>query len=208
MPSYKVMIFIDFWNFSLPLEKTIMPDGRNFLINWFKVPETLINSLKVIDGLRDSDFQYQHCHVVGSYGPNDSKLLPWVNSTLSKVPGLKTWFSPRRKLERGPVCTGPLHHEISLCPSCGSPMLGYKEKGVDTTIVTLMVQNAWEGLYDFGILASSDKDFVPVVEYLDQKGIKCVQAGFKGSGHELAQKSWASVDIMSVSEQFRRKRIS
>lgn len=204
MPLYRVMIFIDFWNFSISLEKIVMRDGKNFLINWFKVPESLINALNNVAGLAVCDFQYQHCHVVGSYGPNDSKLLPWVNSTLSRVPGVKTYFLPRHKLASGPVCTGPNHHEVSFCPECKSPMLGYKEKGVDTTIVTLMMQNAWEGLYDMGILVSSDRDFVPAIEYLDRKGIKFIQAGFRGSGYELRQKSWASVEITNFYEQFRR----
>jgi hypothetical protein len=199
------MIFIDFWNFSISLEKMVMRDGKNFLINWFKVPESLTGALNDVKGLTGCDFQYQHCHVVGSYGPNDVKLLPWVNGTLSRVPGIKTHFLPRHKLESGPVCTGPLHHEVSICPECKSPMLGYKEKGVDTAIVTLMIQNAWEGLYDLGILVSSDKDFIPAIEYLDRKGVKFIQAGFKGSGYELRLKSWAYVEITDFYEQFRRK---
>jgi hypothetical protein len=59
MPLYKVMIFIDFWNFSIPLERIVMLDGKNFLINWFKVPEFLIGALNNVKGLTDCDFQYQ-----------------------------------------------------------------------------------------------------------------------------------------------------
>ncbi|MDR3332690.1 MAG: hypothetical protein LBT08_08675, partial [Synergistaceae bacterium] len=99
MTVYKVMMFIDFWNFSIPLEKIAISDGKKFLINWFKVPETLLDALKNIEVLAGCDFQYQHCHIVGSHGPNDIKLRHWINSTLSRVPGIKTCFLPRRKLE-------------------------------------------------------------------------------------------------------------
>jgi len=42
MPAYKVMIFIDFWNFSLPLEKIIMADGKNHYGRWKKIFDQLV----------------------------------------------------------------------------------------------------------------------------------------------------------------------
>jgi uncharacterized LabA/DUF88 family protein len=67
-----------------------------------------------------------------------------------------------------------------------------------------LLQEAWENLYDIAILVSSDKDFVPIVNYLHNKGVKCIQAGFKGSGFELAQASWATIDIELFCDEFRR----
>ena len=40
-------------------------------------------------------------------------------------------------------------------------MLGYKEKGVDSTLVTLMLKKAWLNNYDVALLVSSDRDFIP-----------------------------------------------
>jgi uncharacterized LabA/DUF88 family protein len=78
------------------------------------------------------------------------------------------------------------------------------EKGVDTAIVTDMVRLAWEGAYDVGVLASLDGDLVPAVKYLDTKGLKIIQAGFPPSGVDLATSCWASFDVFSEKDKFRR----
>jgi len=69
------------------------------------------------------------------------------------------------------------------------------EKGVDTAIVTDMVALAWQGAYDIAVLASSDSDFIPAVELLDQRGLKVVQAGFPPVGDELRRACWGQIDV-------------
>ena len=44
-------------------------------------------------------------------------------------------------------------------------MRGTEEKGVDTHIATAMISLAWIDNYDVGVLVSSDRDFIPVVEF-------------------------------------------
>ena len=56
------------------------------------------------------------------------------------------------------------------------------EKGVDTAIATDMIRLAWEKAYDVAVLASSDGDLVPAVEFLDLKGARIIQAGFYPRG--------------------------
>jgi len=58
-------------------------------------------------------------------------------------------------------------------------MLGHKEKGVDSTLVTLMLQKAWQDNYDIAVLVSSDRDFIPTVKFLQNHNKKCIQAGFR-----------------------------
>ena len=78
------------------------------------------------------------------------------------------------------------------------------EKGIDTALATDMIKFAWEGAYDVGVLVSSDADFVPVVEFLDSKGIRVVQAGFPPIGSALATACWGSFDLLARREEFRR----
>ena len=50
-------------------------------------------------------------------------------------------------------------------------MRGTEEKGVDTAIATDMMRLAWDSNYDVAVLVSSDRDFIPVVQSLETKGI-------------------------------------
>ena len=78
------------------------------------------------------------------------------------------------------------------------------EKGVDSAIVTDLFSLAWEGAYDIGILLSSDADFVPAVERLQEKGVKIVNATWKDYGHQLAKVCWGSFLIDSILDDCRR----
>jgi uncharacterized LabA/DUF88 family protein len=84
-------------------------------------------------------------------------------------------------------------------------MVSSGEKGVDTLIVTDMIRLAWENAYDMAVLASSDRDLIPAVKYLDQKGKKVVHAGFREIGSDLARSSWASFDISPKIAEIIRK---
>jgi uncharacterized LabA/DUF88 family protein len=83
-------------------------------------------------------------------------------------------------------------------------MRGTEEKGVDTRIVTDMISLAWADAYDVAVLVSSDRDFVPVADFLQTRGIKVIHGAFPPKGHFLSQKCWASMDIAALKPQFTR----
>jgi uncharacterized LabA/DUF88 family protein len=83
-------------------------------------------------------------------------------------------------------------------------MAGTIEKGVDTAIATDMIRLAWERAYDVAILATSDADLVPAVEFLDQRGFRIIQAGFPPLGSHLSRACWATLDVFKIRNQFRR----
>ena len=68
-----------------------------------------------------------------------------------------------------------------------------------------MIRLAWEDAYDIAVLVSSDSDFVPVVEFLDLRGKKVVQAGFPPVGSHLAKACWASFDLFERRSEFERR---
>jgi uncharacterized LabA/DUF88 family protein len=74
-------------------------------------------------------------------------------------------------------------------------MRGREEKGVDTRIATEMISHAWENTYDVAVVVSGDRDFVPVVEFLQTKGRNVIQAGFPPKGAFLRQACWGSIDL-------------
>ena len=83
-------------------------------------------------------------------------------------------------------------------------MLGYQEKGIDTRIATEMLDAGLQDSCDVIILVSADKDFIPVVDKLAQKNVKCINAFFPHRGNELANKCWGRFNLFDVRNQFKR----
>jgi uncharacterized LabA/DUF88 family protein len=67
-----------------------------------------------------------------------------------------------------------------------------------------MIRLAWEEAYDLAVLATSDRDLVPAVEFLSLKGRKVVHAGFPPLGSDLARACWASFDVYPGAAQITR----
>lgn len=89
------------------------------------------------------------------------------------------------------------------CPACGVDMRGTEEKGVDTRIAADLISMAWDGSYNVAALVSSDRDFVPVVKFLQNRSIKIVHGAFPPIAAELSQECWARIAIPDLREQFR-----
>jgi uncharacterized LabA/DUF88 family protein len=83
-------------------------------------------------------------------------------------------------------------------------MRGTEEKGVDTCIATDLVSLAWANSYDVAILVSANRDFVPVADFLQTKGIKIIHGPFPPSGNLLSQKCWANIDLPKLMPSFER----
>ncbi len=64
--------------------------------------------------------------------------------------------------------------------------------------MTDMIQLAWENSYDIAVLVTSDRDFIPAVEFLSSKGKKVVHAGFPTRGFDLSRRCWASFDVKAA----------
>ena len=84
--------------------------------------------------------------------------------------------------------------------TCAAP----KKKGVDTHIATAMISLAWIDNYDVAVLVSSDRDFIPVVEFLETRGIKVVHGAFPPAASDLTRKCWGSIAIPDIQERLRR----
>ena len=93
---------------------------------------------------------------------------------------------------------------FAKCPHCRADLARSVEKGVDTAIATDMIRLAWENAYDVGVLVTSDADLIPAVEFLDQEGTRILQAGFPPSGVDLSRACWATFDLFTIRNTFRR----
>ena len=197
----RVRVFVDFWNYELSMKGA----DPEFLTDWRTVGPILANEAAKIVG-NPAIVEFQGINVYGSYdekNPNDQKFRRWFTTVLDTFPGVHVSLVPRQKKASGPKC--PRCHEVvHRCPACSSDMRGTEEKGVDTRIVTDIMSLAWADNYDVAVLVSADRDFVPVAEFLQTRGIKIIHGAFPPKGALLTQKCWASLNLPALRGAYRR----
>jgi hypothetical protein len=206
----RFQIFVDFWNLQITLndyEAKAIGQGRaSFQIDWTKLPSVFVReAVRMVDV---KDFAFSGMLVFTSYNPAsepDRSHHKWATTWLHRQPGVHVSCVERKK--RGRARCQTCHMEIDRCPQpgCGASLEGTVEKGVDTAIATDMIRLAWEDAYDVAILVTSDADLKPAVEFLGQKGVKVIQAGFPSHGIDLAAACWGSFNLFAKREDFRRR---
>lgn len=192
---------MDFWNFSLSLRD----QDNGFRVDWAPVgPLLTVEAGKIVDPSTPATFEA--LHVYGSYDPakpQDTKFRNWMTNTLDKMPGTHVVLLERQRKKGYPKCP-QCHAEATHCQACGTDLRGTEEKGVDTRIVADMISLAWANAYDVAVLVSADRDFVPVAEFLQTKGIKVVHGAFPPKGSHLSQKCWAHMNITKLMPKFQK----
>lgn len=195
----RVRIFVDFWNFSLSLRR----EDAAFMVDWKPVSNVFVAEVAQLVG---APVVFEAMHIYGSYDPSkpaDSKLRNWFSTWLDKLPGVHTVMLERQKKRNYATCP-QCHTSVTSCASCGSDLRGTEEKGIDTRIATDLVSLAWSNGYDIAVIVSSDRDFVPVADFLQSKGIKVIHAAFPPAGSQLSQRCWGNFNVISVMAKFRR----
>lgn len=199
--TLRVRVFVDFWNFSL----SIRGHDNAFMVNWLPIgPLLTVEAGKLVDSTVPAKFEA--LHVYGSYDPakpQDAKFRNWFTNILDKMPGTHTVLLERQKKRGYPKCPH-CQTEAMLCQHCGGDLRGTEEKGVDTRIVADMISLAWANAYDVAVLVSADRDFVPVADFLQTRGIKVVHGAFPPKGSHLSQRCWANINMTKLMPQFRR----
>ena len=196
----RVKIFVDFWNFQISFNN----QNAGFSVDWRKLGGVLAQeALKTVDA--SASLSYQGMNVYGSYGKSDKdkRMRMWAENTLDRFPGVQVTMLERQRKRKGPACPS-CYEEIPSCPRCGSDMRGTEEKGVDTRIATDMIKLAWADNYDVAVLVSSDRDFVPVAEFLATRGIKTIHGAFPPLGIALSQACWGNIPIPQIMDKFSR----
>lgn len=197
----RVRVFVDFWNFTLSLRRT----EPGFMSDWRPIGPLLSReAAKLVDP--DGSPRFEGMHVYGSFDPaksSDAGLKNWFSNTLDRMPGTHVVVVERQQKRNAPKCPS-CQTAVETCPSCAADMRGTEEKGVDTRIVADMISLAWTASYDVAVLVSADRDFVPVAEFLQTRGIKVIHGAFPPNGSLLSQKCWASLDLGKLMGQFRK----
>lgn len=202
----RIRVFVDYWNFQLGLnfrEGEGSGHKEQFPIDWHTFPNWAAERAAEVAGA--PTYSFEGCIIYTSFDPHgDPAYRNWATTWLDRQPGVQVDIKERQAKD-APVCAN-CHQEIRTCPHCHQAVGGTTEKGVDTAIATDLIRLAWEDAYDIAVLVTSDKDLVPAVTFLDQKGRKVIQAGFPPAGGQLATACWASFDVFKDREAFRRSK--
>ena len=207
----RIAVFIDYWNFQLTLNENIaMQQGvRDYRakIDWRGLGPQLVTAACGVLGCDPAAASFEGSYIYTSYNPataDGRKFKNWAATWLDRQPGINVYIRERKPkaLPRCPVC----HQEITHCPhtGCGQPIVATVEKGIDTLLVTDLIRLAFSNTYDAAVLASSDADMVPAVEFIHTSGRKVIQAGFPPKGVDLATECWGSFNVMDLAGAIQR----
>lgn len=188
----RTRLFIDYWNFHIDWQKRT----QSGLIDWTRLPAVFLQAAsEQFAKAGQGPLSLEETRVYASYEPgHDGKLKGWLHNWLDRQPGIRVFASERHWRQRSIHCR-QCGNELVECPHCSKPLGRAGEKTVDARIVTDLVNLAWEGVYDVALLVTSDKDFKPAVEALQNRSFKVVNGHWRGLGHELASLCWASFEI-------------
>lgn len=192
----RVKIFIDFWNFQLAWNEYHQRKGAKEVV---RIPwKPLLYQVLVREV--DPAATYAGTHVYASYdahNPADTGLRRFLN-VMDGFPGYDVLVKERKPQSsiRCPSC----RQSIGQCPHCRQTIQRTVEKGVDTALVTDLIQIGIDGHYDRAVLIAADADHVPAVEFLGGRMKQITHAWFKGHAHELRNACWDHLlfdDLMS-----------
>jgi uncharacterized LabA/DUF88 family protein len=199
----RTRVFIDYWNFQLAWNERV---GQQPGCDYKQLPLTIVtaaNGQLTQVGLVGS-LELEETLLYASVDPvGDADLRRWLADTVNRFPSYSVSVRERRSRQKSLRCRA-CNEVTSSCPACKEPYVGSVEKGVDTAIVTDLLTLAWQQAYDVAVLVTSDADLVPAVERIQGRGLKVINAGWRGKGNELKQACWAAFDLDTVAPALRR----
>lgn len=197
---FRVKIFVDFWNFQLDWNSLVgkTADGEPIRVPW----ESLFTRVlcdRVGKKANDSA-KYSGTYVYASVNPATDKALRSFLHVMDSFPGYKVVVK-ERKARRGRIrCNNAgCKHKITHCPSCSKPLKRSIEKGVDTAILTDMIQMAHDDVYDMAVLASNDADLCQAIEFIqDRLGKHIFNLWYPGIGDSVRNVCWDHFPVPSL----------
>lgn len=194
----RTKIFVDFWNLQLDWNKLVgkAPDGQPIRIPWkLTLPQVLCDSIST---KLSEKATFASVHVYASVDPDgDAGLRKFLN-VMKSFPGYSVLVKERKARDKGIFCK-ECRETIEVCPHCDSRLKRTVEKGIDTAIITDMIQMAVDDLYDIAVLASQDADMCAAVDFIQQRTNKKIfNLCFPQKGVQLRNSCWDHIKITEL----------
>lgn len=203
MVGQRARIFIDFWNFQLSWNERASNGDK---CDWTQLPMSAITTTSHLLAKvgQTVPLELEETLLYASVDPlSDGNLKRWLTTFLDRQPSWRVHIRERRPQPRQFYCRH-CRSTTERCPACGERYITRPEKGVDAAIVTDLLSLAWQNAFDVAVLLSSDADFVPAVERVQERGLKVVNGGWSRRGHELKAACWASFELDPLMAGIRR----
>ena len=195
----RVRILVDFWNLQIAWNKfhEERGDGRPPIPWDTRLPDVLTRQAS-------GKGVYHGCHVYASIDPRnpaDAGLRRFLHA-MNGFPGYRV-TTKERKSRGFYSCPHPeCRRRLTECPHCGRELRRTVEKGVDTALVTDLIQAAIDDLFDTAVLISADADFVPAVELVQNRtGKRVIHAYIRPQGQELRNACWSHVFLDDLMDE-------
>lgn len=186
-------IFIDFWNFSLHWN-----ERASKRCDWLKLPNELLREaaslLRQVGSMEPLDLEETIVHASVKASPSEARLKQWLTGFLDHQPSFRVKIRQRGTRPGGIWCNN-CKQQIAHCPNCDTEFERAPEKGVDAALVTDLLTLASADKFSLAILVTADADLIPAVEWIQDRGLKVVNATWSGHGYELAGTCWASFHL-------------
>ena len=197
----KLKLFIDFWNFQLDWNGLVgkTAQGEPISIPWKnQLSRVLCEAVAKKGG---ESVTYAGTHVYASVDPaGDSGLGKFLHA-MDSFPGYCVTVKKRKPRPGGIRCTN-CQTEIIQCPSCQHRLRRTVEKGIDSAIITEMIQMGFDNVYDIAVLGSNDADLCQAVTFLQNRlGKHVYHLWFPGVGVDLRNASWDHFSIPDLLDE-------
>lgn len=181
--SSKVKIFVDLWNVVINARSQT---SYQIDVNWNDLTSFLVSSTKV-DHADKSQRELAGCFIFGSHNKTNPRDQLFVNKTLDNfgsMSGLFFDFQERVKKDTS-----------NKCGSCGEAVSKSSEVGVDVLLTVEMIKHSTMKDHDYLVLASSDRDYMPLLAYMKDRGERLVHAATGERHREMRSLTWKQVDL-------------
>lgn len=202
--SLETVAICDFWN----LFNIFHSRFNHYKINWIKLRDIVLHEAqnivdeKLTTMLLKYEVKLNSFRIYASYNPNNRENLQKFFYTLQHR--LKFEVIQKAQLESNQdLSCYSCKTKIVFCPSCGNRYFGYKEKQIDSSIITDMFDIYLDRKAKCIILISSDTDFTPAVHYLVSKDMKIINIGWESMSETLREASWGFVDLTRYAEDLK-----
>jgi len=200
----RVYLFIDYWNFNLDWEAMVgrTKDGDWIRLDWKALPKIVLGEIAKRHG---SAVDYSGTNVYTSVSPDNSDpgLRKFFNS-MQSFEGYTVTVIERKSRKR-PIRCNQCKTEIADCPNCKAPFRVSVEKGVDTALITEMIEMASDDVYDIAVLGSTDADLCQAVKLIQRRfGKKVYHLSFPDLGVSVKNACWSFLEMRTLSDQLKR----
>jgi uncharacterized LabA/DUF88 family protein len=180
----RLKIFVDFWN--------VVVNARNVIkdidvdVQWDRLVGQVV--AETSNGHSDeTNGELAGCYIFGSYAKSSPREKAFIEHTLDEFGdkhGLYFEFKERIKKESS-----------DLCNKCGAAIDKTSESGVDVLLTVEMVKHAAMREHDYLALISCDRDYIPLLEYLKDRGQRVLHVATDTPNREMRSLTWKQVAL-------------